>query len=385
VVELPKATRFSTIHVADSLFATRISLAGPDRTCSSASGARAVQLARIGQPRGAEVGKGMDEGLVIARFEADDADELQAHCRGEHGDWSVVQRDPGRMGYRSVVARSTRISLGTVSATLGRTVRGAEWRPTIHVPVDCIAEYRVGRHVLHAEPGAVVFLAPDHEYTARVGPGSMLVAQLDLDLVRRQLKVGRAGRRRIWVFRSVAARRPQEVLDALRAHVLRLGGAAGDPDPAVRREAIRNAESTLPSWLIDLLADAGGLYASTPAAVRLAEESRRWIEGHVTEEVTVERIAGVFGVSMRWLQKSFTERWGQGPVDLLASRRLAMARGRFENPLDRSIVADVARQCGFSHVGRFAGLYRRVYGELPSETVARARYRATRRKVPGRP
>ncbi len=128
-------------------------------------------------------------------------------------------------------------------------------------------------------------------------------------------------------------------------------------------------------WLTDFLLDAGGLRATVPAAVSLAEDSRRWFEQRITEEVTVARASHAFGVSARWLQRCFIERWGQAPMEFVAARRLARTRARLTDSDRATVVEEVARQSGFSHPGRFAVLYRRVYGESPSQTVARARYR----------
>jgi transcriptional regulator GlxA family with amidase domain len=62
-------------------------------------------------------------------------------------------------------------------------------------------------------------------------------------------------------------------------------------------------------------------------------------------------------------------------MEYVAARRLARARARLTDSDRAAVVAEVARQSGFGHPGRFAVLYRRVYGESPSQTVARARYR----------
>jgi len=53
--------------------------------------------------------------------------------------------------------------------------------------------------------------------------------------------------------------------------------------------------------------------------------------------------------------------------------RLQVARDRLTRPGTGSSVTDIALDCGFVHLGRFSGQYRQAYGELPSETLARAR------------
>jgi transcriptional regulator GlxA family with amidase domain len=55
--------------------------------------------------------------------------------------------------------------------------------------------------------------------------------------------------------------------------------------------------------------------------------------------------------------------------------RLAQARADLEAPGPNTSVTNVAYDCGFSHLGRFAQEYARRFGESPSETLRRARGR----------
>lgn len=60
------------------------------------------------------------------------------------------------------------------------------------------------------------------------------------------------------------------------------------------------------------------------------------------------------------------------PMRFVMERRLAAAH-RLLTDADGAIdVASVAVQLGFGHVGRFAQLYRTVFGEAPSLTHRRA-------------
>ena len=46
---------------------------------------------------------------------------------------------------------------------------------------------------------------------------------------------------------------------------------------------------------------------------------------------------------------------------------------RQADPTMKGIVADTANARGFWHMGQFAADYRRMFGKLPSETLARGR------------
>lgn len=317
----------------------------------------------------------MREEVVVERLRADDAQQLRQSLRGDYPDLSVVAHGRGRLGYRHVALRSPHTTIGTVMADVALTIRAVESRPTVHVPVDGCASYRIGRRTLRAEPGTVVFLAPGHEYTARVDPGVMRQLRFDADVILRRLPRGRAGRVRSWTFQCVASRRPGDESADVLAMIDDLVGGLEATASGAAVDLPGAVESRLVAWLTNFLLDVGGLRVTLPAALSLAEDSRRWLERRITEEVTVARAAHSFGVSARWLQRCFIGRWGQTPMDFVASRRLALARARLDDADGTTVVEEVARQSGFGHPGRFAILYRRVYGESPSQTVASARYR----------
>jgi AraC family transcriptional regulator, ethanolamine operon transcriptional activator len=74
----------------------------------------------------------------------------------------------------------------------------------------------------------------------------------------------------------------------------------------------------------------------------------------------------------RTLRLAFREQFGLGPIAYFQTLRLNAVRDALKvaDPLQVS-VADIAEQFGFGHLGKFAGYYRRLFGELPSQTLAR--------------
>jgi AraC family ethanolamine operon transcriptional activator len=66
------------------------------------------------------------------------------------------------------------------------------------------------------------------------------------------------------------------------------------------------------------------------------------------------------------------EAFGRPPSTLLADLRLSAAHRALLHPGRETSVATVAALYGFAHFGRFAAVYRRQFGELPSATLARA-------------
>lgn len=75
-------------------------------------------------------------------------------------------------------------------------------------------------------------------------------------------------------------------------------------------------------------------------------------------------------VCRRTLQKSFLQVTGQSPSFYLRCIRLAGVRRVLRaTPAARMAIGEAASRWGFFHLGNFANDYRRLFGELPSQTL----------------
>jgi AraC-like DNA-binding protein len=108
-------------------------------------------------------------------------------------------------------------------------------------------------------------------------------------------------------------------------------------------------------------------FTAAPRAVRRAAEAMR---AEPERPFTVADLAAVAGVSRRSLQQGFQRYVGMSPMTYLREVRLGRAHDelRYGDAADMS-VAEIAYRYGFLHLGRFAALYRRRYGESPSQTL----------------
>jgi len=88
---------------------------------------------------------------------------------------------------------------------------------------------------------------------------------------------------------------------------------------------------------------------------------------------TVAALCVALAVPLRTLEDAFHRCLGVAPRTYLFAMRLNRVRRRLANPGDGASVTDAATRFGFFHLGRFAAQYRRLFGERPSETLARAR------------
>jgi AraC family ethanolamine operon transcriptional activator len=102
-------------------------------------------------------------------------------------------------------------------------------------------------------------------------------------------------------------------------------------------------------------------------AMRKAKEFMEESKG----DISIEDVCRVSGVSWRTLDYSFKEHIGLGPKKYLDAFRLNRAHQELYQSSARVKISDVANNWGYWHIGRFAGNYKRFFGELPSETVIR--------------
>lgn len=107
----------------------------------------------------------------------------------------------------------------------------------------------------------------------------------------------------------------------------------------------------------------------------LVSGAKEFVSAHVTSSITAEDLAQALGVSYRVLSYALKDSLGVSPYRYVLAHKLAAVRRQLN-----SSVASVTEACaahGFEHPSRFARLYARHFGELPSDT----RRSASRRLV----
>jgi AraC family ethanolamine operon transcriptional activator len=105
---------------------------------------------------------------------------------------------------------------------------------------------------------------------------------------------------------------------------------------------------------------------------RALRRAKAYLTEHARKPVTVRDLCRVTEVSERTLRYAFLEQFGTSPKSYLLAMRLNGVRRQLSHA-DPSLatIADVANHWGFWHMGQFAADYRRLFGELPSETLRR--------------
>jgi AraC-like DNA-binding protein len=111
--------------------------------------------------------------------------------------------------------------------------------------------------------------------------------------------------------------------------------------------------------------------AASPPGRRTVRQALDYMERHLSEPLTMTDIAGQASVSVRSIQQGFRDELGVTPMAWLRERRLERVR---EDLTDAEAgegvtVTAVAERWGFNHLGSFAVLYRKRWGESPSQTL----------------
>lgn len=106
-----------------------------------------------------------------------------------------------------------------------------------------------------------------------------------------------------------------------------------------------------------------------PFHVRRVEE---FIRAYAHRPISLAELIAVSGVSGRSLHTGFRRFRDTTPMAYLKNHRLALARWALGQASDRPLsVTEVALNCGFTHLSRFARDYFTRYGEYPSTSLRR--------------
>ncbi len=120
----------------------------------------------------------------------------------------------------------------------------------------------------------------------------------------------------------------------------------------------------------NLPAEPGRLTVSRRQLISVAVQL---IEECPEKSLSVKVLSQNVGVSERTLRSAFVEYLGMPPLKYLTLRRLHHARKLLQRAAPEELtVSGTAALLGFWDFGRFAGTYRRLFGELPSATLQRS-------------
>jgi AraC-like DNA-binding protein len=107
---------------------------------------------------------------------------------------------------------------------------------------------------------------------------------------------------------------------------------------------------------------------------KLVKQVLDYVHNQPSEEITAVELCTLAGCSQRWMEQCFKKRFGITPKKYVKYLRLSRLRQDLlqSAQAENQTVIDVASIYGFWHMGQLAADYRKVYGELPSDTLKRS-------------
>lgn len=141
--------------------------------------------------------------------------------------------------------------------------------------------------------------------------------------------------------------------------------------------AYPQVQKAMRSAIIGHLAEVLGTATQAPPPSRsfkgrlqVVRDATDYALSHTTEPITVGDLCERLNISRRMLNYCFLEVFGTNPVQYLRTLRLNGVRRELrECSGSTSVIRDIASNWGFWHLSRFAGEYRELFGELPSDTL----------------
>jgi AraC family ethanolamine operon transcriptional activator len=302
-----------------------------------------------------------------------EVEEMAAHLQGF--DIDLMQLEAGVFSGEHLVAGTGRVLLQG-----GRTGPALLQRGTSPShPTFCIRTERGrgmtvnGREIAE---DAVSILQPGQEFTIHTGEGFPIstVSVEESHLRSTAREIGLEGAVASALRRHRVAP-PGDAMRLLRHEWRRLSLAANGPGtPAVVKQRRDEFDTGLVRVLVRALATEdcpSGIYAvrSLDRVVKGVESA---LDKRPRHAYSVRDLAIAVGVGERTLRRAMRA-WYRAPtVAVVRTRRLRGARRELlaARP-GRNSVTSIAMAWGFDHLGRFAGDYRALFAELPSETLRR--------------
>lgn len=144
------------------------------------------------------------------------------------------------------------------------------------------------------------------------------------------------------------------------------------PDHGVAEPGLSRVEDRIFDVILDMIPSAE-VIEPLHSRARIARAVLKVLKERLDDPPSVTDLCIAVGARERTLHLSCVEAFGRPPAMLLAELRLNAVHRALSRPAKATSVTAVASFYGFTHFGRFAAVYRRQFGELPSVTSARAR------------
>ncbi|MFZ5814356.1 MAG: response regulator [Bacillota bacterium] len=108
-----------------------------------------------------------------------------------------------------------------------------------------------------------------------------------------------------------------------------------------------------------------GEWRPTPGMLRTVEQGKRFMDQHMHEEITLERVAREVALTPYYFGKIFSRITGQTVMDYLTRARVERAKQMLLNP--EVSIKEACFAVGYSDPNYFSRVFKKVTGQTPSE------------------
>ncbi len=102
-----------------------------------------------------------------------------------------------------------------------------------------------------------------------------------------------------------------------------------------------------------------------PAEPRDIWAARRFIDQHLTEHISLAKVANVVRINRTHLSEKFKQVTGVKFVDYVARNRFEKAKEQLANA--DSSISEIAFACGFQSLSQFNRVFKKLSGKSPSD------------------
>jgi AraC family transcriptional regulator, ethanolamine operon transcriptional activator len=307
--------------------------------------------------------------LVEAAF--DDVDAMAASPIAWKQEYEQIGR--GRFQGQLTQLVLTNVQLGRVLWSPGVLQRGDAPKDTwvFGLPVAVEGSLHVRRRPARAGELLVATSRDDVGFSAN-GNTDLMVVVLPTNLIDKWLQIRRGVSRPHlhlpaphWTVPPSEMRRRAVALSSLLDMMRSRSANAATP------ATLSRLESRIFDTILDMIPSAE-VIEPLHSRARIARAVMRLLHERLEDPPTVTEMCERVGARERTLYLSCVEAFGRPPATLLIELRLNAARRALLRPSGKTTVTMVATHYGFTHFSRFAEMYQRQFGELPSTTLARA-------------
>ena len=308
--------------------------------------------------------------IVEGRF--DDIDAMAASPLAWDQTYEQIGR--GRFQGRITQLLLDQVQLARAVWSPGVLQRGSAPKGTWAFGLPLVAEGSLHVRRRPAAPGELIAATSrDDVGFAATGPTDLMIVALPTSLIDRWVQTRRGIDRFDLDLPSPRWQVPADEM-ARRARTLSslLEALTTESDDLLTDQVLPRIESQIFDVILDMIPSAE-IIEPLHNRASIARAVFAVLNERIDDPPSITELCLAVGAKERTLHLSCVEAFGRPPAKLLAELRLNAARRALLHPRKQTSVAAVAMLYGFTHFGRFADIYRRQFGELPSATFGKAR------------